>query len=225
MFLEKNWVLDDKPQHFEGAIENPEQYVTWAEVEYCLNNPQFYDLEFLRDGQKVPVPEYQFVWGPRHKSKTDCFDAFNDGCGLIINNFEHMDGKQKILDEIERQFPAIHAAMHVYCGIKGHGSFNIHEDLAMNFIIQVEGETEWTVYKNRASYMVPQTTNLLISNEEYLDVAINVMLKPGDMLYIPARQYHCAKPKGKRLSLSVPMIARMYVEHCKGEERFNRALS
>jgi len=223
--LSKNWVLDDSPHYFQGAIENPEDYVTWSEVEYCLNNPHFYDLEFIKDGQKVQMREYQYVWGPHHKSKRDCFDAFNDGCGLIINNFEHMQGKQSILKDIEKQFPAVHCGMHVYCGLKGHGSFNIHEDLAMNFIIQIEGKTDWTVYKQRASYMVPQSSDLLLNNTEALDVDINVTMEAGDVLYIPARQYHCARPEGKRLSLSVPMIARMYVEHCMGEERDNYGLN
>ena len=38
-----------------------------------------------------------------------------------------------------------------------------------------------------------------------LDVAIDVILKPGDIIYIPARCYHQAQPQDKRLSLSIPM--------------------
>ena len=32
-------------------------------------------------------------------------------------------------------------------------------------------------------------------------------MKSGDVLYIPARTYHRAKPKGQRLSVSVPMAS------------------
>ena len=38
-----------------------------------------------------------------------------------------------------------------------------------------------------------------------LEVAVYVNMKPGDIIYIPARCYHQAKPSGKRLSVSIPM--------------------
>ena len=38
-----------------------------------------------------------------------------------------------------------------------------------------------------------------------MEPAVDTMLTPGDMLYIPARCYHQAKPSGKRLSVSIPM--------------------
>ena len=94
-----------------------------------------------------------------------------------------------------------------YCGIGGHGSFNIHEDYAHNFIIQVEGETDWTVYKNKASYLVAKNQGIPNHDESKFEVDINVTMKSGDVLYIPARTYHRAKPKGQRLSVSIPMAS------------------
>ena len=41
-------------------------------------------------------------------------------------------------------------------------------------------------------------------NEDMLDVAIDVVLKPGDALYIPARTFHVAYPTSRRLSMSIP---------------------
>ena len=40
--------------------------------------------------------------------------------------------------------------------------------------------------------------------EEDLELDIEVNLTPGDVLYIPSRAYHCAYPKGERISVSVP---------------------
>ena len=92
--------------------------------------------------------------------------------------------------------------MHVFCGLGDTRSFNIHEDYANNLIIQVEGETHWTVYKNRASNLVEQLEDV---DPSKLEVAVDVNMKPGDIIYIPARTYHRAHPKAKRLSLSIPM--------------------
>ena len=187
IFLDKDWEIDDTPQYFPNAIEEVYDWCSWKDVEQCINNPQFYELEFIKNGEKLNLPVSPRIWSQPHIHKEDCYKLFQDECGMIINNFQFISKKkQELLGGIERQF-TVDAAMHVYCGIGGHGSFNIHEDYAPNFIIQVEGETEWTVYNNRASYLVPKYEGTI--DEKKLDVAIDVTMKAGDVLYIPARTY------------------------------------
>ena len=105
-------------------------------------------------------------------------------------------------------------AMHLYAGLDNCRSFNIHEDTASNFIIQVEGETQWTVYKNKCSNIIDRTATypeveLTYHGIEdmipFLEKQVSTLLVPGDILYIPARCYHQAHPHGKRLSVSIPM--------------------
>lgn len=76
----------------------------------------------------------------------------------------------------------------------------------------MEGETHWQVFNNRASNLVEQLDYTSVANdlgqgvdESKLDVAIDAVLTPGDIIYIPARCYHRAQPSTKRLSLSIPM--------------------
>tara|TARA_B100001989_G_scaffold249329_1_gene224422 strand:- start:591 stop:1265 length:675 start_codon:yes stop_codon:yes gene_type:complete len=217
IFLDKDWEVDDTPQYFSNAIEEVYEWCSWKDVEVCINNPQFYELEFIDKGEKLQMPLSPRVWSAPHINKKDCYKLFEDGVGMIINNFQFVSKKkQMILGELERQF-SVDAGMHVYCGLEEHGSFNIHEDYAHNFIIQIEGETDWTVYNNRASYLVPKYDGKI--DESKLDVAIDVTMKSGDVLYIPARTYHRAMPKGKRLSLSIPMASIMYETPMVGEDR------
>ena len=151
IFLDKDWEIDDTPQYFPNVIEEVYDWCSWKDVEQCINNPQFYELEFIKNGEKLNLPVSPRIWSQPHIHKEDCYKLFQDECGMIINNFQFISKKKcELLAGIERQF-TVDAAMHVYCGIGGHGSFNIHEDYAHNFIIQVEGETEWTVYNNKAS--------------------------------------------------------------------------
>ena len=207
IFLDKDWEIDDTPQYFPNVIGEVYDWCSWKDVEQCINNPQFYELEFIKNGEKLNLPVSPRIWSQPHINKEDCYKLFQDECGMIINNFQFISKKKcELLAGIERQF-TVDAAMHVYCGIGGHGSFNIHEDYAHNFIIQVEGETDWTVYKNKASYLVAKNQGIPNHDESKFEVDINVTMKSGDVLYIPARTYHRAKPKGQRLSVSIPMAS------------------
>ena len=207
IFLDKDWEIDDTPQYFPNVIGEVYDWCSWKDVEQCINNPQFYELEFIKNGEKLNLPVSPRIWSQPHINKEDCYKLFEDECGMIINNFQFISKKKcELLAGIERQF-TVDAAMHVYCGIGGHGSFNIHEDYAHNFIIQVEGETDWTVYKNKASYLVAKNQGIPNHDESKFEVDINVTMKSGDVLYIPARTYHRAKPKGQRLSVSIPMAS------------------
>jgi hypothetical protein len=204
--LEKHWFIDDTPQLWKGVVDNPSQYATWKEVEYCLNNPQFFDMQFINKytNTYVEYPIHERCWSKPSADVKDLMDIFSDGHSLVINNFEWVgNDKLKICEEVESFFPEIRASLHIYCGLDASRSFKIHEDYANNFILQVEGETHWKIYNNRASNMVGQVSYDIV--EDDLDCAIDTILCPGDLLFIPARCYHYAQPKEKRLSVSIPM--------------------
>ena len=57
----KNWSEDDEPQLWEGIVDDPHQFATWDDVEYCLNNPQFYSITFINKDEVrfVELPEYE----------------------------------------------------------------------------------------------------------------------------------------------------------------------
>ncbi len=204
----KQWHTDDSPQYWEGIVDNPSIFCNWKDVEHCINNPWFYDLKYVNkdDNSILEFPRFGRIWSdPPCGEQSILMDMFKDGHTLIINNAEFIHRKnQEILAEVEKYFPRVWAAMHIYCGWSASRSFNIHEDLAQNFILQIEGETHWIVYNNRSSQLMGQERQCPIPPED-MDVALDVILKPGDIIYIPARTWHCAKPASKRLSMSIPM--------------------
>jgi hypothetical protein len=189
-------------------MKNPGEYLSWDDVEYCLNNPQFYFFEMINPNEdmKVEIPEHSksWIWNKKIQDKAWCAKRINEGWGFVITNYAfHSLKTNELLKEIESIF-AVNAAIHVYCGLDDATSFPIHDDYSANFIFQVEGETEWKIFNNRVSYMhkVGIVNNKV--TEDQLEVALHVTLKPGDALYIPSRMLHCAYPKGQRLSMSVP---------------------
>lgn len=72
--------------------------------------------------------------------------------------------------------------VHVYTGHEDNcRSFGPHFDKADNFILQTEGKSNWI-----------------------LKDAFNIILEPGDIIFIPKLWVHECKPLSKRISLSFP---------------------
>ena len=121
-----------------GVIPDPEYYATYKDVEYCLNNPQFFDIQFIDrvSSTFIQLPEFERCWSRPHMEQRDVVDCWNHGHNVIINNFDQIDKKrQQIMRSVEETFPAIRSSMHIYAGTRDCKSFKIHEDFANNFII------------------------------------------------------------------------------------------
>ena len=121
----------------------------------------------------------------------------------IITGYSKINRKvSNLCTEIERSCD-VNAGVHVY-GSKGMSpSFPVHCDNFSNFIIQTVGSTYWKVYKNRHTSLI-RTTNDKPLNYDTMEIDWEGILSPGDLLYIPNRAYHQAKPDEARLSMSIP---------------------
>ena len=72
--------------------------------------------------------------------------------------------------------------VHIYTSFNKGKSFKKHNDKASNFIIQCQGECRWIV-----------------------EMAFDIILKKGDLIYIPYEWYHQCLPLTKRISISIPI--------------------
>jgi ribosomal protein L16 Arg81 hydroxylase len=207
-----NLLYEDKPHLFKNAIPEYSHLASWQTVEYCLNNPQFYNFELIdKNNNKIQIPEHKKAWVYERtvQDKAFMFDSVNKGNSLVISNYTFVNNNvNELMNTFENLFD-VHAAGHLYCGYQGSNSFHIHDDYPVNWIIQVEGNTRWKVFNNRISYLYQTGTMNGKLHEEQLDCAIDTVLEPGDMLYIPSRTFHVAYPSEKRISLSVPCWNRL----------------
>ena len=103
---------------------------------------------------------------------------------------------------------------HLYAGLKDSNSFSPHCDIPSNFIFQIDGESEVTIYENKACQLLDHLLDADWSDEQRkelfdsFNIQLQVTMKPGDMVYIPTRQFHYFKPLTNRLSISYPLIFR-----------------
>jgi len=211
----------DAPVVLKGFLENPSQYVTWQDVEDVINKDSCY-IELIRDQLKVDIPGFKYFWYGKHTHyKKFIFDAINSGDTFIINQYTNW--KKEINDlcaSIEAVYDVVVDA-HVYGGLMSNcKSFKPHVDIPANFICQIEGTTHWQVYKNQSSALLNHyQTNTLSIPEDTLEVEIDVMLEPGDVIYLPSRTFHGAFPSGKRLSISISCKSREATEQFQQLDR------
>jgi hypothetical protein len=202
-----NFVFEDKPIYFENFIKNPEVLATWNDIEDVINNPAFYETELISNetGVKEGVPASPKLWldGKIIKNKKFIFDRVKQGSTLIVLNYGF---RNKITSEFLSVFETLfdtNAAAHIYCGLESSKSFCIHADHPANFIVQLDGESHWKVFDNRVSSLIRDYGFKPHLKDTDLRIAIDVVMKPGDCLYIPAKHYHAAIPLGKRISMSI----------------------
>jgi ribosomal protein L16 Arg81 hydroxylase len=210
---ETDLLKNDNPHFFKSFISNFNSIASWADIESCLNRPEIFNFELIDkdSNMKIDIPQANktWVWDHPVQDKGFLFDKINHGHGLVIMNYaSYSETTNKLVQTFEKLFD-VNAALHVYCGLEGAGSFPIHDDYPVNFIIQIEGKTRWKVFHNRISnlYQIGTLNSRRYDkqiDETDLEVALDVELEPGDALYIPSRCYHVAYPTAKRISVSIP---------------------
>jgi hypothetical protein len=196
-------VLDQEPKFFGKLVDNVHDYLTWESIEYCLNNPQYYLIEIIKNGQKLNIPKNKNVW---HDEPVDdkkfIFDNINQGNAFVILNYSYYNlVTTQLMKELADKFD-VFPDIHAYGGLEGSGSFNIHKDYPPNIIVQVYGETPWKIWKDLTEPPV-----------------IDLVLKPGEVLYVPGGLYHVAIPVGQRVSMSIPCWPNINLETTKQTDR------
>jgi ribosomal protein L16 Arg81 hydroxylase len=195
---------DDKPIVINNFIENVEMLVSWQEVENVFNKNEC-SWRILDDNQDLEVPLVQTEWVGQVQNKDFIHEHIKRGKTFAFNRYSYHNIHTKFLSaEIEKLFN-VTCDMHVYgCTSSESSSFPVHYDFPTNFIIQCYGSCDWVIYKNKASGLIDQLKNKGAIDQSKLEKQIETKLQPGDMVYIPAMQYHAAFPDSPRLSLSIP---------------------
>ena len=209
LFFEKvDLYHNDKPILLKNFIPNPEELLSWKDVESLLNGYESH-WEILKNQEKLLIPTKKSYWMPEggYADKQFLKNSIEEGKTFIISNYSiHKPYTRAICQEIESRFKVI-TDMHVY-GSKGNSStsFMHHYDNPCNFIIQTYGKCLWKVYDNQVSLLLhnhqEETFNAI--NPQKLNLIIEDELSPGDMIYLPSRLIHVALPNQPRLSVSIP---------------------
>lgn len=195
--LEK--IKELKPAHFQNAFS---KFFTWQELENLLNLRPFVNaqrLTFLKD-------DARYEW-PRQTWMTDvnCYpptliDQEIKGYHAYLSDASRVNKDvNAICDQLETALKGC-ADAHIYFNLTedGRRGFGIHWDFSHNLIVQMEGETQMQIWNEE----VMGARNMTMLQESPV---IDVVMKPGDAVFVPMRTYHCATSLSKRLSVSFPI--------------------
>ena len=83
--IHKEWYKDDTPHLWEGVVDNPGELASWDDLEYCMNNPQSYQIIFLEkdSGEPFTLNEYPRSWSHDAADVSEVFKAFKEGHNII----------------------------------------------------------------------------------------------------------------------------------------------
>ena len=175
--------------------------------------------------------------GPRERADPRKIDQFlGIGASLVANAVDEIAPDiAAACDALGDRFGAL-ASANVYCSFKGVQAFATHYDTHEVFALQCEGEKRWRIYANRADDPVDPPADTPDAQAR-IDaargpVALEVTMKPGDLLYIPRGTYHDAlATDGASLHVTIAMaprtgrlIARLIEAHMMRDTAFRAYL-
>ncbi|MEK8032813.1 cupin domain-containing protein [Ideonella sp. DXS29W] len=118
------------------------------------------------------------------------------GASLVANQIQRASAPvAALVHMLQREFGA-GAGANAYCSFQKIQAFNTHYDLHDVFALQTEGEKLWRIYEARADNPTTPTPpgdeaeKWLVASRGRL--MTEVLMRPGDILYLPRGQYHDA---------------------------------
>ncbi len=160
-----NLVLDRKPL-------SPDQY-----CEPALNNNQ---QQVMR-----PIPERVQYW-------------LAQGASLVANDIDTLTHGLNIMANALEQALNAKVQANLYASSRARQAFNSHFDTHDVFAVHVAGEKRWKLYETRMDHPIshPRHGHTAYSEAEHVKqrgkVTEEVIMQPGDVLYIPRGVYHDA---------------------------------
>ena len=179
--------------------------MTWDTLSALLNMTAIWDpnsFKLYLDTKPVPVDQYCREAMARHGQMTMQPDAdkvkswLRRGASIVANDIDTLTpGLISAANALEARTGG-KVQSNLYCSWNQHQAFPTHFDTHEVFALHVAGEKVWRVYEGRLENPIANEAFQSLDDDFHAanrgDVAMEVTLRPGDILYIPRGQYHDA---------------------------------
>ncbi|MFJ2380409.1 JmjC domain-containing protein [Pseudomonas protegens] len=192
--------LYEKPHVFKAALQG--ENVEWKYVNEIYERADAADRSFkLMNGHEISKSEYMEsymnVGRVEHRYiKSAIYRYMREGATLVYNRIKN----EPFVTNISRQIASYADAQVIvsgYAAFSGKSSYKSHWDTRDVFAVQLLGRKRWII--KRPSFDFPlymQQAKDMPEAVEPEEVYLDVVLEPGDIIYVPRGWWHNPLPLG-----------------------------
>jgi ribosomal protein L16 Arg81 hydroxylase len=168
-----------KPLLIHGIPEKGSELFSWAGLNIILSAAPLSGLNVrvVRRGGLVGVADHPSL-------ARECYA----GATLIVDNFHERDLNAGELAAALSVELGERVGMNLYYSQPGFQGFDVHYDTHDVFVLHLVGSKAWRVYDSPVPFPMPHETKHPM--ELPSDTVLEVVLQPGDLLYIPRGHWH-----------------------------------
>lgn len=192
--------------HVAGVADKFAAVMSWAKLNALLDMTgvwSSHSFAMALDGAMVPARDYCLpaidratganVMQPDAGRVTGLIQR---GASLVLNDIDTLNpGLAAVARTLESTLECRSQA-NLYCSSRAHMAFDSHFDNHDVFALHVEGQKLWRIYEGRLDNPINHPTfqgqPTSFHDKAKGEVAAEILLKPGDLLYIPRGTYHDA---------------------------------
>lgn len=196
---------DKAPLHVRGTPEKFAAVLSWRQINRLLDMTHIWSatsLKLVLDGVAVPPEQFCTRATSRDGAPVMQPDArmvqgwIAKGASVVMNDVDSLTpGLASVSNALETAGLG-KAQANVYISWQSHKAFATHYDTHDVWAVQVEGEKTWNIWEGRAEWPIPHPA-FRGQPQAHHDQARGklrgtVLMKPGDLLYLPRGWYHDA---------------------------------
>ncbi|WP_198371080.1 cupin domain-containing protein [Roseomonas rosulenta] len=196
---------DRAPLHIQGSPDKFAGVLDWAGINRLLDMTHVWtetSLKLVLDSAPVPPAAYSVKAVSRDGAQVlqpvaaKVQDWVRRGASVVMNDVDSLTpGLAAVSDALEGAGFG-KAQANVYISFQSHKAFHAHYDTHDVWAVQVEGEKTWNIWEGRAEWPIPHPAfrGQKQDHHEQAKGALRakVLLKKGDILYLPRGWYHDA---------------------------------
>jgi len=197
---------DRQPLHLKGDAAKFAAVLSWRQINRLLDMTHIWSshsLQLVLDGTPVPAAEYCVRATGRDANEplmqpvaARVREWVKRGASIVMNDVDSLTpGLASVSNAIEAAGLG-KAQANVYISWQSHKAFPAHYDTHDVWAVQVEGEKTWNVWEGRAEWPIGHPLFRSQPQEHHEQakgrLRAKVLMKPGDLLYLPRGWYHDA---------------------------------
>ncbi len=197
---------DKQPLHLKGDPAKFASVLSWRQINRLLDMTHAWtsqSLMLVLDGKPVPAEQYCTL-APGRDTNAQLMQPVTDrvrewiakGASMVMNDVDSLTpGLASVSNAIEGAGLG-KAQANVYISWQSHKAFHAHYDTHDVWAVQVEGEKTWNIWEGRAEWPISHPVFRSQTQEHHEQakgkLRARVLLKAGDLLYLPRGWYHDA---------------------------------